>query len=82
MDDKNIFYPGDVVKILDKIDGESTIVATVRGIEEDEEIKGIYYLYLVANEDSLNDKFDEKVGYFWTIIETTSPYITVLSRAC
>lgn len=77
----NIFYPGDIVKILDKIDGESTVIATVKGIEEDEELKGIFYLYLVANEDSLNDKFEEKIGMYWTIIESCSPYITILSRA-
>ena len=37
MEDQNVFYPGDVVRILDKIDGESTIVATVKAIEEDDD---------------------------------------------
>lgn len=82
MEDQNIFYQGDVIRVLDRIDGESTITATVKYIEEDDEIEGIFYLYLVANEESLNDKFDEKIGYFWTIIESSSPYITIVSRAC
>lgn len=76
-----VFYPGDIVSILDKIDGESTIIATVRAIEADDEIDGLYWLYLIANESILNDKFDNKIGNFWTIIESNSPYITLISRA-
>lgn len=76
-----IFYPGDIVEITDRIDCKSTTIATVKGIEEDEEIKGIFYLYLVANEEALNNKFENKIGNYWEIIESTSPYINILSRA-
>lgn len=79
---QKIFLLGDVVEVLDHIDLESRIIATVRGIEEDDEIEGLFYLYLVANETFLNDKYEEKLGvYYWDIVPNTSPYINILSRA-
>lgn len=77
----NIYYPGDIVYVLDNIDCQTRIMATVKGIEEDEEISGIFYLYLVAVEESLNDKYEDKIGWYWEIMASNSPYITILSRA-
>lgn len=78
----NIYYPGDIVYVLDNIDCQTRTMATVKGIEEDEEISGIFYLYLVAVEESLNDKYEDKIGcWYWEIMASNSPYITILSRA-
>lgn len=81
MEEQVIFYPGDIVRVLDQIDLESTVIATVKGIEEDDEFRGLFYLYLVANNETLNNKFEPKIGYYWDIITNNSPYITLLSRA-
>ena len=79
--EQQIFMPGDIVEILDCIDLESKTIATVKGIEQDDEFEGLFFLYLVANNHALNDKYEEKIGYYWDIIENISPYITLLSRA-
>lgn len=75
-----VFYRGDTVYVTDKIDG-SRVMATVKGIEKDEYIPGLSYLYLVATEDSLNDKDEPHIGRYWEIINSSSPLIQLICRA-
>lgn len=81
MEEMNIFYLGDIVSVIDKIDTTIFNIATVKFIEKDNEFKDLFWLYLVANEETLNDKFDPNVGEYWQIIESNSPYIEIISRA-
>lgn len=75
MEEERSFNIGDVVIILDRIDLESKITAVVRLIEADEYFDDVYYLYLAAEDDSLNDKFDPRVGNYWDLIVSSSEYI-------
>ena len=75
-----VFYRGDTVYVTDKIDG-SRVMATVKCIEKDEYIPGLSYLYLVATEDSLNDKDEPHIGRYWEIINSSSPLIQLICRA-
>lgn len=74
---------GDIVEVFDKIDPEnqSTVIATIKYIEPDNEIKNLYWLYLVANEEALNTNIDPKVGSFWVIREHCNPFIKLINHA-
>jgi len=79
------FSVGDIVEVADKIDPENqpTVTATVKYVEPDDEIEGLYWLYLLADEEVLNAIVDDNpaVGNYWTIIEDCSNYIRLLSKA-
>jgi len=74
---------GDIVEVFDKIDPENqrTVIATIKRIEPDNDIKGLYWLYLVANEEALNCNIHPLVGNFWEIREHCNAYIKLLSHA-
>ena len=77
-----IYYVGDVVKVLDQVDCETENIATIKLVEQDNEYDSIQWLYLVANEDVLNDKMDPKIPcQFWRLIANLDPYLTLISRA-
>jgi hypothetical protein len=77
------FQVGDIVEIADKIDPENqpTVIATVKYIEQDNELKDLFWLYLISNEDVLNTNIHPAFGYYWDIKESNSDYIRLLSRA-
>lgn len=77
------FQIGDIVEVADKIDPENqpTVIATVKYVEPDNEFVGLYWLYLVANEEVLNTNTHPTLGYYWEIVEDSSDYIRLLSRA-
>lgn len=52
--------PGEVCAYIDKIDPESVVNCTVKMVEPDMEIPGLVYYYLIANDESLNDKIDPR----------------------
>lgn len=66
---------GQIITIYDDIDYNITHNATIKLIEKDEEINGLYWLYLRANEEELNTNVDPRIGTFWRIIESTSEKI-------
>jgi hypothetical protein len=72
---------GDVVEIVDQVDPGITNEGTIKFIEQDNENATLFWLYIVANEEVLNDKPDPKIGMFWELLEHTSDRITLLSRA-
>lgn len=77
------FQIGDIIEVADNIDPENqpTTIATVKYIESDDIFPDIYFLYLIANEEVLNTKIDNKIGYYWDITTHNSPFIRLLSRA-
>jgi hypothetical protein len=82
MDDEVIYMPGDIVSILDNIDLETKTVATIKAVEEDNDIPGLVWLYLANNTDLFNDKIHPMYGfYYWDMIEAGNPRIELLSRA-
>ena len=74
---------GDIVEVADKIDPENQpkIIATVKYIEQDNEIPSIFWIYLVANEEVLNTNMDPTLGYFWEIFHDDYEYMRLVSRA-
>lgn len=72
---------GDIVMVVDKIDLDTTTTATIRLIEQDDEIEGLFWYYLVANKDEYNTQFDPRIGQYWSVIENVSNYIIPLAEA-
>ena len=78
----NPYDIGDIVKVTDNIDYESYNIGTIKFIEPDNEIKDLFWLYIIANDDSLNDKTDPKFSFhYWKILEHINPFIELLSKA-
>lgn len=77
------FDIGDIVEIADKVDPENqpTIIATIKFIEQDDEISDLYWLYLLANEEVLNTNVSPVFGYYWDVVPNNSEYIRLLSKA-
>lgn len=72
---------GDIVEIIDQIDHETLTTATIKLVEQDDDIPEIFWLYLVSNKEEDNTHFDSKIGYFWRLIANTEPYIRLVSKA-
>ena len=66
---KNI---GDIIDIIDDIDYEVVHSGTVRKIEPDDEIEGLFFYYIRANDESMNTNYDPQIGSFWRVIESCS----------
>ena len=75
------FQIGDIVEVADKIDTDVITTAVVKLVEKDEQIEDLEWLYLSANDISLNINYDSRVGNFWCIIESNSDYIRLVSKA-
>ena len=77
------FQIGDIVEVADKIDPENqpTTIATIKHIELDNEMPGLFCVYLIANEEVLNTNMDPTLGYYWEIVPDNCPYMRLISRA-
>ena len=77
------FNIGDIIEVADKIDPENqpTTIATVKYIEVDTDIPGLFWLYLLANEEVLNTNTHPVFGYYWEIVPDDCPCIRLLSKA-
>lgn len=72
---------GDIVEIRDTVDPAITDIGTIKFIEPDNDIHGLFWIYVIANEEVLNNKPDQRFGYYWEMLEHTSYRIRLLSRA-
>jgi hypothetical protein len=83
MDSSCQFQIGDIIEVADKLDPENlpTMIATVKYIEPDNEISGLYWLYLIANEEVLNTNMHPTLGYYWELVADSDQYIRLISRA-
>lgn len=70
-----LFKPGDIIDIIDDIDYDIIHTCTVRLVEKDEEIDGLYYYYVRSNDESENINYDARIGTFWRLIESNSEKI-------
>lgn len=78
-----LFQIGDIIEVADKIDPENqpTVISTIKYIEPDNEIPGLFWLYLLANEEVLNTNMHHAFGYYWEIVPDSCPYIRRISQA-
>lgn len=77
-----MYYIGDIIQVLDHIDLETETTAVIKMIEQDEDDENLFWLYLSANNDILNNKYEPKYGFvYWDLINANSEYIKLLSRA-
>ena len=72
---------GDIIEIMDDIDYSITTKGTIRLIEPDDEIPDLWYLYVRANDESLNNQFDPRIGNYWTITRVNDEHIVSISPA-
>lgn len=70
---------GDTVLVTDQITCLPRATATVKYVEQDNEIPELYWVYLVVGNVSLNDKFDPNpyIGNYWEVMESFSPYLSL-----
>lgn len=63
---------GDCVLLIDLVDPDTAEIGTIKFIEQDDEIEDLYWIYIRANKEELNDKIDDKIGNYYAIVEHTS----------
>ena len=65
-----MFNVGDLIEVIDQIDPEITTQGTVRLVEPDDVIGG-EWIYIRANDESLNTKQDPRIpGGYFTLLNT------------
>ena len=72
---------GDIIEVLDLVDYTVTYKGTIKMIEPDDEIPDWRYLYVRANDESLNIQNDPRIGSYWTIVRTNDERIINISPA-
>ena len=72
---------GDIIEVLDLVDYTVTYKGTIKMIEPDDEIPELWYLYIRANDESLNTQNDPRIGSYWTIVRTNDGRIINISPA-
>lgn len=79
----NNYNIGDVVSLKDKICPDILSHATIKYIEPDDENDQLFWLYLVANDSILNDKYDSRFNtLYWEIVASTDPDLELICKAC
>ena len=74
-----VLYPvGMICNLIDRDHNEYGTMCTIRFIELDEE--GIYYYYLLANDERKNIYFDNRFGPYFSFVESTNPYLLPLAN--
>ena len=74
------FHVGQIVYLIDPIDESIKTIGTIRLIEQDEE-NGFLWIYIRANDESLNINVDRRIsGGYITIIESTNPRLQVIGE--
>lgn len=74
------FHVGQIVYLIDPIDESIKTIGTIRLIEPDEE-NGFLWIYVRANDESLNINVDRRIsGGYFTIIESTNPRLQVIGE--
>ena len=77
---------GDIVTIMDQVDLEHANNGTVKLIESEQvlcegERIPLSWLYIIANDESLNIQFDPRIGNYWRVIADIDPLLGLLQRA-
>ena len=72
---------GDIVLIRDKVEPDYGEYGIIKLIEQDEEADWLVWLYIVANNEFLNQQFDPRIGNYYTIIESHSQLIEFIHPA-
>lgn len=72
---------GDIIEVLDLIDYSIKHKGTIRMIERCEDIPELYWLYIRANDESLNIQYDSRIGSYWTIITNQDDHIISIKPA-
>ena len=71
---------GTICNLIDKVDVTRGTVCTIRFVEPDDEITGLYYYYLVANNDELNIQYDPRFGKYFDIVNHDNMYLVAISE--
>ena len=72
---------GDIIEVLDLVDYTVTYKGTIKMIEPDDEISELQYLYVRANDESLNIHNDPRIGNYWDIVRANDERIISISPA-
>ena len=72
---------GDIIEVLDLVDYTVTYKGTIKMIEPDDEIPELWYLYVRANDESLNIQNDPRIGNYWDIVRSNDGRIINISPA-
>lgn len=73
---KDQIYPGKRVRILDRIQLYDKYNGVIKYIEPDNEIPELLWLYIIADDEHLNDKVDPRFMWkYFMILEDSNEYI-------
>lgn len=71
---------GTIVTYFDELQPEDSVTCTIKYIEADEEIYGIWYYYLMANNDELNTQVDQRFPWrYFTIVHHEAKNVRAIS---
>ena len=70
-----------IIEVLDLVDYTVTYKGTIKMIEPDDEIPDLRYLYVRANDESLNIHNDPRIGNYWDIVRANDERIISISPA-
>ena len=72
-----MYAVGDTVALYDKVNEGEYHNGVIKYIEKDTHIPELYWIYIRANEEELNDKMDPRFSYkYWQLVENTSQFLT------
>lgn len=67
---------GDRVQVIDRIDPDIVETGTIKYIEKD--IDQLVWVYIVSDNEMLNDKVDPKFNWrYWQILAYDDPYLSL-----
>ena len=67
---------GDVVTLYDNIDDDLYNTGVIRFMEQDDQIPNLFWLYIMANDETLNVNMDPRFPFFyWRIVEASDPHL-------
>ena len=71
---------GTIVTYFDDLMPENSVTCTIKYVEPDEEIYGIWYYYLMANNDELNTQVDARFPWkYFTIVHHEAKNVIAIS---
>ena len=75
-----VYQKGTIVNIVDRIEPTIKTLCTIKALEQDDLDKSLYFYFLLANDETLNTKYDPQIGYYFDYLEHCNPRIEFVSN--
>ena len=80
MEEDYLLPEGTICNLIDAVDIDKSTMCTIKMIEPDDEVEGLYFYYLVANNEDLNIIEEPGLGWkYFAIVGSGDPNLTPIS---